>query len=149
MRNAGHWSAVACSGLLLLAACTSTTGGNGNDGGTGGVCATGCGNGLSCLENSDFPAGACTALCEPGACPSGTTCTPMLSTGSSYCLQTCSPSSPCPGALSCTTTSVGSVCLTPSLPVSTAISCAAPTLVVGGRAGPATEPSCQLPVVPS
>ncbi|MGO9829415.1 MAG: hypothetical protein ACLPJH_04695 [Myxococcaceae bacterium] len=150
MRNAGQWSAVACSSLLLLVACSSTSGGNGNDGGpTGGVCSSGCSGGLSCMQNSDFPTGACTAVCNPGSCPSGTACSPMLSTGSSYCLQTCGGASQCPASLSCTTTAVGNLCLTPTLPVASGISCPAPTLVVGTPAGPSTDPGCRTPVVTS
>lgn len=146
MRNAAVAATVACSVVVLVAGCSSTSGTDG-----GAVCATSCGSGLSCIANADFPAGACTALCYGGGCPSGTVCTPTLSTGNRYCLQTCNNGAgSCPANMVCTPTSSGSLCLAPSLATATSASCAPPQLVVGTPAGPAADPGgCQVPVVNS
>jgi hypothetical protein len=134
------------SGLLaLLSACSS------NEPAAGaGTCTLGCAAGLSCLTNSDFPTGTCTANCAAGAsvCPSGTVCSPVLSSGSPYCLQSCA-SAPCPASTLCTSTASGQVCLASAAPDDAPITCSALQLVVGSPAGPATQPACQTPVVPS
>ncbi len=143
MRNTGVCGAVACGVLLLLAGCSTSSS-------SPGTCAAGCGGGLSCVTNGDFPTGVCTAVCTGGGCPSGTACTPPLSTGNSYCLPTCGTGgTSCPDSLACTPTSKGSLCLAPAVGPSSPVSCAAPQLVVGATAGPATEPSCRIPVVAS
>ncbi len=138
MRSAGPQSFLSsCALLVQLAACSS------ND-----ACIGGCHTGLSCVQNSDFPAGICTAVCDGGGCPSTTVCSPLLSTGQRYCLQDCADGR-CPGSTLCTRTSVGGVCLPPSEAVAAPINCAAPELLVGPSSGPATDPGCQLPVVAS
>jgi len=148
VRNAGLGRSVAGVMLLLLAGCSSDPG---TGTGTHPVQGCGaCGTGLACVQNADFPEGACTALCNVSGCPSGTACTPPLSTGNSYCLPTCgSGGSSCPGNLVCTPTSKGSLCLAPAPAVAAPASCAAPQLVVGSLAGPAAEPACRTPVVSS
>jgi hypothetical protein len=145
MRNAGPPSLLVCGALLLLlAACTGSSSSTNNN-----SCLTGCGAGLSCVQNSDFPAGTCTAVCAgANACPSGTACSPILSSGQSYCLPVCA-SAGCPGSAVCTATSEGQLCLPASEPVASPISCAAPQLVVGPRASPASDPGCRNPVVAS
>jgi hypothetical protein len=135
---------------LVLAACSGSS--SGTDGGNPNTtCATGCGSGLSCIQNSDFPTGTCTAVCTGGSvssCPSGTTCSPLLSSGAQYCLQDCASGS-CSGTQVCSATADGQVCLPASGAVASPISCAPPQLVVGPTPGPATEPACRNPVVPS
>jgi hypothetical protein len=148
MRNAGPRSFLSGSALLLLlAACSSSSGsdaGNNNN-----TCLTGCSGGLSCIQNSDFPSGTCTAVCAGGnGCPSGTVCSPLLSSGQSYCLQDC-VSGGCPGSMVCTTTFDGKLCLPASEAVASPISCAAPQLLVGPQPGPSTDPGCRMPVVAS
>ncbi len=141
MSTRGLWSAPLCSGLLLLSACPSS-------GPT--VCGSPCGDGLTCLQNSDFPAGACTVSCTPGAggCPAGSVCSPPLSGGSSYCLQSCG-SSKCTASELCTTTALGQVCLPAAAAPSGSISCPAPKLVLGPAAGAPSNPGCQKPAVSS
>jgi hypothetical protein len=147
MRNAGFWSACLGGALGLLTGCSGST--SAADSGPVATCGTGCGSGLSCVKNSDFPSGICTATCLSGGCPSGMACSAMLSSGNSYCLQECSTTS-CPNSLVCTPTVEGQLCLAPSLPVAVPISCGAPSLVVGAVATPPTAPAgCQNPVVPS
>jgi hypothetical protein len=149
MQNAGPRSLLACLAvLLLLAACSGSS--NGSDGGANNSCQTGCSGGLSCIQNSDFPAGACTAVCAGGNdCPSGTTCSPVLSSGQSYCLQQCN-SGGCPGSTVCTATSETKLCLPVSEAVASPINCAAPQLLVGPPPGPASaDPGCRNPVVAS
>jgi hypothetical protein len=133
MRAACFRSALLCSVLLFLGACSSQ-----------------CADGLSYVQNSDFPASTCTAACTSGvaSCPSGTVCSPVLSSGSSYCLQQCASSS-CPSPNLCTATADGQLCLSPSVPVSVPTSCAMPLLAVGTPAGPASQPACQTPAVAS
>jgi hypothetical protein len=139
MRSAGLRKLLSTSALLLLlTACSS------NDN----TCASGCNTGLSCTQNSDFPAGACTAVCLTDVCPAGTVCSPFLSSGQKYCLTEC-PSGGCPASMLCTVTSEGKLCLPASEAVATGISCGAPQLLVGPPAGPASDPGCRLPVVTS
>jgi hypothetical protein len=138
MRNALPRSFLSSALLLLLTACSS----NNN------TCVDGCSAGLSCVQNSDFPAGACTAACEDGGCPSSSVCSPFLSSGQKYCLQDCATAG-CAGAMLCTLTSKGKLCLPASEAVARPITCAKPQLLVGPSAGPATDPGCRLPVVPS
>jgi hypothetical protein len=144
MRQAFFQSA-ACGALLCWAACNSSSPPPNTS-----PCPSGCGTGLSCVVNSDFPAGSCSATCSGsgGSCPAGTTCAP-LSTGS-YCLGTCSTSTPCPQGLTCTVTAKGSLCVAPAaLPAGTT-SCPAPQLVVGATAGPSQPPTaCRTPTVSS
>jgi hypothetical protein len=109
-----------------------------------GTCATGCRAGLNCTQNSDFPAGACTTVCEDGGCPSNTLCSPALATAENYCLQDCATTG-CPGAMLCTATSTGRLCLPAAGPVSLAADCAPPTLLVGILAGPNADPGCHSP----
>jgi hypothetical protein len=101
--------------------------------------------------NADFPAGACTAVCDVSGCPTGTACTPPLSTGDSYCLPTCTGAgSSCPGNLVCSFTSKGNLCLAPAPATAAPASCASPQLLVGAPAGPAgADPGCRTPVVSS
>jgi hypothetical protein len=111
-------------------------------------CATGCSPGLACLTNSEFPAGACSAPCDPAGvgCPSGAVCSPPLSSGSSYCLLSCTAS--CPDGLLCTPTALGSVCLAAAAAVPEATTtCVPPQILVGAEVGPASDPGCQLAVV--
>jgi hypothetical protein len=133
----------------LLAACSGSSGPT-DGGSTTNSCLSGCDTGLSCLQNSDFPAGSCTAVCSgSNSCPSGTVCSPTLSSGSSYCLQDCA-SAGCPSSTVCTTTANGAVCLPASEAVASPISCAAPVLLVGSQALPANDPGgCRNPVVSS
>ncbi len=139
MRSAGPLTFLwGCTLLLVLAACSADDN----------ACDGGCGTGLSCVQNSDFPAGNCTAVCDGGGCPSGMVCSPLLSTGQRYCLQDCADGG-CPGSTVCSLTSLGRVCLPPSQGVATPIGCAAPRLLVGPAAGPPVDPSCQTPVVAS
>jgi hypothetical protein len=147
MHNAFVRSALLSCGLSLLVACSGESGSPQGDGGAG-TCASGCGPGLSCVTNSDFPSGTCTQGCAPGICPTGTVCSPVLSSGASYCLQSCAGVS-CPSGTLCSTTASGQVCLPTQEPVKSPISCAAPTLAVGATPGPATQPACRMPVVPS
>jgi hypothetical protein len=157
----GTGNALLVATVLLLAACSSSSGGTdsgqptdaGPDAGPDGgpvvaSCATGCGNGLTCVKNADFPAGACLATCASNVCPSRTVCSPVLSSGNQYCLQECAGIS-CPDSLVCTQTSVGGVCLPAAATVPTAVQCAAPQLLVGPVPGPATDPGCRMPVVSS
>jgi hypothetical protein len=150
MRNAGHWSVFAYSAVFLLATACSSSGPS-EDAGfilDSGTCTTGCAPGLSCIQNSDFPGGGCTTACTTGKCPSGTVCSPLLSSGESFCLQKCATGG-CPGSLVCTATSDGQVCLPSSEPVALPVSCSAPQLLVGPASGPSTDPGCRLPVVGS
>jgi hypothetical protein len=150
MRNAGLRSLLSSTALLLLvAACSGSS--SVTDSGTppNASCLSGCGNGLSCVQNSDFPTGTCTAVCAGNSgCPSGTTCSPTLSSGQSYCLQDCT-SSACSGTQVCTITADGRVCLPASEAVASPISCAPPQLLMGATAGPGSDPGCRTPVVPS
>ncbi len=147
MRNAGFRSACLGSVLFLLGACSGSS--SGTDSGPVATCGTGCGNGLECVRNSDFPTGICTAPCTSGVCPSGTQCSPVLSSGNSYCLQGCASSS-CGNSLVCTPTAAGQLCLAPALPVASPTGCTAPQLAVGPIAGPPTPPaSCRNPAVSS
>ncbi len=75
-------------------------------------------------------------------------CSPVLASGSSYCLEACTGSS-CPAGQLCTATSEGNVCLVKAVADSSAISCPAPQLLVGPLAGPSAYPGCQTPVVKS
>jgi hypothetical protein len=150
MRNAGFGSAFLCTSVLVLGACSSSSSPT-DGGGQSSGCAAGCGTGLSCLENSDFPTGACTSTCSPGgaACPGGTVCSPLLSSGNNYCLQDCT-SAACPSPLQCTGTADGRLCLAPSAAPNAPTTCAAPSVVVGTVAGPPSAPaSCQNPRVSS
>ena len=109
MLNASFWTSLSCAAVVFLSACASYSTGEAT------LCESGCSAGLTCLQNALFPLGLCTAVCDDdgGACPTGTTCTLLVSAGSNYCLQTCDPNSaaPCPDSAVCTTTSVGNVCL--------------------------------------
>jgi hypothetical protein len=143
---------------LLASACSSSSSNNDvplPDAGTpdaghpAASCATGCGNGLSCMKNSDFPNGACSAVCSGNSCPTGTVCSPVLSSAKQYCLQECA-GTVCPDSLECTDTTVGDVCLPSASTPPTALHCAAPQLLVGRVPGPATtDPGCRMPVVSS
>jgi hypothetical protein len=150
MRNAGLRSLLSSSALVLgLVACSGSSSGT-DSGPPNASCLSGCGAGLSCIQNSDFPTGACTAVCAGASgCPSGTTCSPTLSSGQRYCLQSCASES-CSGTEVCSTTADGQVCLPASEAVATPISCGSPQLLVGATAGPATDPGvCRTPVVAS
>jgi hypothetical protein len=111
-------------------------------------CATGCGNGLGCVTNSDFPNGACTASCTGGGCPTGTVCSPALSSHNRYCLQSCG-TAVCPPTTVCTNTSVGAVCLSQADTIPGPVSCAPPQPLLGTTPGPATDPGCRMPQVGS
>ncbi len=75
-------------------------------------------------------------------------CSPVLSSGRSYCLQSCA-NARCPQAQACTATAQGKVCLATAGADSSPISCSAPQLLLGAVAGPSADPGCQTPVVKS
>ena len=113
-------------------------------------CSPSCSNGLTCVDNADFPGGVCTSSCSSGGgCAAGSTCV-QLSTGE-FCLPSCASGGLCPTGLVCGTAgSAGQVCLAPAAAPATAVSC--PNLPVANNGGTIDVPEitgCVQPVVQS
>ena len=132
-------------GAWALAACSGTSENPGSA-----LCGS-CSSGLTCVDNADFPGGACTKSCDTGACASGSECI-QLSTGQ-FCLPSCASGQSCPTGLTCGPGGTkGNVCSPPASAPAVAVSCSAPTIVAGPTIGPANPPpagSCAKPIVPS
>jgi len=130
-------------GAWALAACSGSSESPGSA-----LCGS-CGSGLTCVDNADFPGGACTKSCETATCASGSECI-QLSTGQ-FCLPSCSSGQSCPTGLTCGPGGTkGNVCSPPASMPAAAVTCSAPTIVAGPTIGPANPPTgCQKPTIAS
>ena len=129
----------------LGAACTGTVPNLGSA-----VCTPSCPGGLSCIDNADFPGGACTSVCSSAAgCPTGSACV-QLSTGE-FCLPSCASGDGCPTGLVCGNAgNAGRVCLAAAAAPASATSC--PTQPVASNGGTIAVPEytgCVQPIVQS
>jgi hypothetical protein len=136
---------------LALFACSSNSPAN-----LGETCnASGeCAKGLTCYL--DVSPGVCSEVCTSAAgCGTGTACAPLItSLGDQLCLESCASNAGCKAGYTCCS-ALGNVCApsskcTGTVPVTTGtdLVCAPRSVVNGGVAGPATQPStCQKPLV--
>ena len=114
-------------------------------------CSPHCADGLTCVDNADFPGGLCTSFCSGGSCASGSSCV-QLSTGQ-FCLPSCASGGGCPTGLVCGTAgSAGQVCLAPASAPATAVTgCPTGTPAVnnGGMIDVPEIAGCLQPIVQS
>ena len=129
----------------LGAACTGTIPDPGSA-----TCTPSCADGLTCVDNADFPGGLCTASCASGGtCAAGSKCV-QLSTGE-FCAPACTSEGACPTGLVCGPGgSAGRVCLPPASAPATAVSCPSPPAASNGGTIDVTEfTACVQPIVQS
>jgi len=131
----------------LAAACTGTTPDLGSA-----SCTPSCANGLTCVDNADFPGGLCTASCgSAGTCAAGSTCV-QLSTGQ-FCLSSCASGDGCPRGLVCGTAgNAGRVCMAPAAapaPAVTGCPAGTPAVNSGGVIAVQEITGCLQPMVQS
>ncbi len=131
----------------LGAACTGTVPDLGSA-----SCSPHCAEGLTCVDNADFPGGVCTSFCSSGGtCSAGSTCV-QLSTGQ-FCLPTCASGDGCPMGLVCGNAgSAGQVCLAPAAAPATAVTgcpIGTPAVSNGGMIDVPEVTGCVQPIVQS